>query len=174
MNSKWAISALGDYRSTLLNKFNNPGFLDLGVGATWTPIPNAVVVIHPLNYNFIIADSDVQYTSSLGAKIVADYSRALPAGIAWKTNLSGFLSYEGADLSNWVWTNGLSFTVWKGLGVGFDFGFAGNRQLSYNNFLARPESVAAGLTSDNFSLEDLGSDDNPLQRFWVLGLSYSL
>ena len=175
LNSKWAISALGDYRTTFLNQFNNPGFLDLGVGATWTPIPNAVVVIHPLNYNFIIADSEVDYTSSLGAKVVADYSRSLPMGVAWKTNLSAFLSYEGADLSNWVWTNGLSFTFWKGLGVGFDFGLAGNRQLSFNNAIAAAKEINAN--GGNVTVPtDLGGDDfdKPSQTFWVLGLTYSL
>ncbi|MBN2868407.1 MAG: DUF3078 domain-containing protein, partial [Flavobacteriaceae bacterium] len=49
LSDKWAISGLGEYRTTLLNNFNNPGYLDLGVGATWTPIENLVVVIHPLN-----------------------------------------------------------------------------------------------------------------------------
>jgi len=182
LNSKWAISGLGEYRTTFLNAFNNPGFLDLGVGATWTPIPNAVVVIHPLNYNFIFADNDVQYESSLGAKIVADYSRALPSGIAWKTNLSAFLSYQDTNFSNWVWTNGLSLTVWKGIGVGFDFGFAGNRQLSFNNgiaaanaFNADPDNIAQGITTP--VPDDLDNDDGftrPTQSFWVLGLTYKL
>ena len=40
LNDNWAVSALGEYRSTLLENFNNPGYLDLGVGATWTPISN--------------------------------------------------------------------------------------------------------------------------------------
>ena len=43
LNDKWAISGLGEYRSTLSN-FNDPGFLDLGAGATWTPINDLVVV----------------------------------------------------------------------------------------------------------------------------------
>ncbi|NJB37159.1 DUF3078 domain-containing protein, partial [Croceivirga sp. JEA036] len=38
LSEKFAISALGEYRTTLLNNFNDPGYLDLGVGATWTPI----------------------------------------------------------------------------------------------------------------------------------------
>ena len=175
LNDKWAASALGDYRTTFLNNFNNPGFLDLGVGATWTPIPNAVIVIHPLNYNFIIAKDDVEYTSSLGTKFVADYSRSLPMGIAWKTNLSGFYSYESTDLSNWVWTNGLSLTVWKGLGVGLDFGFAGNRQLSFNNAVAGAKSIIANGGTATIPTDLSGDDfESPTQRFWVLGLSYTL
>ena len=170
LTDKWAISALGDYRTTFLNSFNNPGFLDVGVGATWLPIPNAVVVFHPLNYNLVFADSDLSYTSSLGLKIVADYSRSLPMGLAWKTNLSSFISYEDPDnLTNWVWTNGVSTTFWKGLGVGLDFGFAGNKQLSYNRFLTNN-----ALDSENFNISELGSDNDPLQSFWVLGLTYTL
>ena len=34
------------------------GYLDAGVGATWTPVTDLVVVIHPLNYNFVFADND--------------------------------------------------------------------------------------------------------------------
>ena len=61
----------------MLNNFNDPGYLDVGVGATWTPIENLIVVIHPLNYNFVFADNDAIFESSLGAKIVADYTRQI-------------------------------------------------------------------------------------------------
>ncbi len=47
----------------------------LGVGATWTPIKDLFVVIHPLNYNFVFSSGDAIFESSLGAKIVADYSK---------------------------------------------------------------------------------------------------
>lgn len=36
LSEKWAISGLGEYRTTILDNFNDPGYLDLGVGATWT------------------------------------------------------------------------------------------------------------------------------------------
>lgn len=32
LSEKFAISALGEYRSSIINNFNDPGFLDLGVG----------------------------------------------------------------------------------------------------------------------------------------------
>jgi len=160
-----AISTLGEYRTALLEgNFNNPGYLDLGIGATWTPIDNLVVVVHPLNYNFVFSDSDFNYESSLGAKVVADYTRKLGA-INFKSNLSAFLSYEDSDLSNWQWTNGFSYTLWKKIGVGFDFGLRGNKQEAFN---ARSGETA--LNSANFSLEDA---DNVLQSFWLLGLSYA-
>ncbi len=121
LSEKWAVSGLMEYRTTLLNNFNDPGYLDLGVGATWTPLDNLIVVIHPLNYNFVFADNDAIFDSSMGAKIVADYTRQIGA-IAFKSNFSTFQSYKSGDLSNWTWTNSFSYTLWKMIGVGFDFG----------------------------------------------------
>ena len=152
LSDKIAISALGEYRSTILSNFNNPGYLDLGVGATWTPIPDMVVVIHPLNYNFVFSNDDFDYESSLGAKIVADYTRELVKGINWKSNLSMFQSYKSSDLSNWTWVNSFAFKVFNGIGVGLELGLRDNKQ----------ESLAAGL------------ENNPLQTYYVLGLSYGI
>jgi uncharacterized coiled-coil protein SlyX len=152
LSEKFAVSALGEYRTSILDhKFNEPGYLDIGAGVTWTPITDLVVVIHPLNYNFIFSGTGFDYQSSFGAKVVADYKRQLTKGIAWKSNVSAFMSYKGSDLSNWTWVNGLTTSV-KGFGVGLDFGLRGNKQ----------ESLAAGRT------------DNPLQSYWIFGLSYAL
>jgi Protein of unknown function (DUF3078) len=169
LTPKWAVSGLGEYRSTLSN-FNDPGFLDIGVGATWTPIKDMVVVLHPLNYNFVFSNSDLlQYESSLGCKVVVDYSKALPMGVAWKTNLSGFLSYKApSDYSNWTWINSFGFTAWKGLGVGFEFGLRGNKQESFNSYLAK------NVTTPEFEIGDLDKDDNPIQSYFLIGLTYSL
>lgn len=152
LSSKIAISTLGEYRTSILDgRFNDPGYLDIGVGATWTPVKDLVVVVHPLNYNFVFSDQEFDYESSLGAKVVADYTRQLTKSIAWKSNLSAFYSYEGSDLSNWTWVNGLSTAV-KGVGIGLDIGLRNNKQ----------EALAAELT------------DNPLQTYWILGLSYAI
>ncbi|HNQ28009.1 MAG TPA: DUF3078 domain-containing protein, partial [Aquaticitalea sp.] len=48
ITEKLAASALLEYRTTLLNNFNDPGYLDLGVGFTWTPVKDLIVVVHPL------------------------------------------------------------------------------------------------------------------------------
>lgn len=166
LSDKLAVSTLGEYRTTLLNNFNNPGYLDLGVGFTWTPVQDLVVVVHPLNYNFVFSKDEFQYESSLGAKIVADYTRKI-GKINFKTNLSAFLSYEDADYSNWTWTNSFSYTLWKAIGVGFDFGLRSNKQEAYNFALGQlPEPLPDPLPS----LEDA---ENELQTFWNLGLSYS-
>ena len=58
LSSKFAISGLVEYRSTIIDNFNDPGYLDVGTGGTWTPVNDLVVVIHPLNYNFVFS-SDV-------------------------------------------------------------------------------------------------------------------
>src|SRR5690606_41717971 len=74
---KLAASGLLEYRTTLLNNCDAPGYLDLGIGLTWTPVQNLIVVIHPLNHNIVFADNDAVFDSSLGAKIVADYTRQI-------------------------------------------------------------------------------------------------
>ena len=166
LSEKWAISGLAEYRTTLLDNFNDPGYLDVGVGATWTPIDNLIVVIHPLNYNFVFADNDAIFDSSMGAKIVADYTRSIGA-INFKTNLSAFQSYKSSDLSNWTWTNGFSYTLWKMIGVGFDFGLRSNKQEALSYALGQFDATSGDptLTFDNI--------DNDIQSYWVLGLSYS-
>ena len=161
LTEHFALSALGEYRTTLLNNFNNPGYLDLGVGGTWTPVENLVVVIHPLNYNFVFSDEGDIFNSSLGAKIVADYTRQIGA-VAFKSNLSAFMSYEDSNLSNWTWTNSFSYTLWKMIGVGFDFGLRSNKQEALN--YAVNTLGDAGATFDSI--------DNKLQTYWTLGLSY--
>jgi len=167
LSKNWAVSALGEYRTTILNDFNDPGYLDLGVGFTWTPaeqIPGLVVVIHPANYNFVFSSSGSAFESSLGAKVVADYTRQL-GRINFKSNLSAFISYEDVEnLSNWAWNNSFSYTLWKKIGVGFDFGLRSNRQEAFNFALAQAADDAS------FGIEDI---DNDLQTFWTLGLSYA-
>lgn len=156
-----AASALMEYRTTIINNFNDPGYLDLGVGFTWTPIDNLIVVVHPLNYNFVFSSEGEIFESSLGAKIMADYTRSIGA-VNFKSNLSMFQSYESANLSNLTWTNSFSYTLWKNFGVGFDFGLRDSKQEALNyeiNTLGN-----ANATFDNI--------DNKLQTFWTLGLSY--
>lgn len=164
LNKKFAISTLGEYRTTILSNFNDPGYLDLGVGATWTPIEDLVVVVHPLNYNFVFSKGDNVFESSLGAKIVADYTRQL-GKVSFKSNLSAFQSYKSADFSNWTWTNSFGYTLRKMIGVGFDFGLRQNKQEALNFALNNQTLPDPTPTFDNV--------DNNLQTYWVLGLNYS-
>ena len=123
-----------------------------------------VVVVHPLNYNFVFAENDATWNSSLGAKIVADYTRKF-GKLNFKTNLSAFLSYEDGDYSNWQWTNSFSYQVWKAFGVGFDFGLRGNKQEAYNFALDN-----SALTADTLSIDDV---DNEIQSFWNVGATFT-
>ncbi|REG89524.1 hypothetical protein C8N41_101766 [Winogradskyella sediminis] len=162
LTEKIAVSALGEYRTTVLDNFNDPGYLDLGVGATWTPIENLIVVVHPLNYNFVFADDDTIFESSLGAKIVADYTRQIGA-IHFKTNLSAFQSYESSDLSNVTWTNSFSYKLWKMIGVGFDFGLRSNKQ----------EALDYSINTLGNTTETFDSVDNKIQSYYTVGLTYA-
>lgn len=120
------ISVSGEisYRTPLLNTFNNPGDLDLGVGITWTPLPEFFLLVHPLNYHWKFGDNP-EFNNALGARIKAGYSKEIFKGFAWVSNLEGFYSYQDFDPNAhwWEWTNGLSFNVWKGIGVGVNFAF---------------------------------------------------
>lgn len=166
ITKNFAISGLAEFRTTILDNFNDPGYLDVGIGATWTPIENLVVVVHPLNYNFVFAENDAIFQSSLGAKILVDYTRSIGA-INFKTNLSAFQSYESSDLSNWTWINSFGYTLWKNIGVGFEFGLRGNQQEALNfatsNFV---EGSGVAPTFDNI--------DNKLQTYWLFGLNYKI
>ena len=174
VNSNWAISSLAEYRSTIVSNFNNPGYLDIGAGGTWTPFNNMIVVFHPLNYNLVFSDGDLNYDSSLGCKIVADYTQTLPRGVAWKSNFSAFASYSDfGNLSNWTWVNGLSFTAWKGIGVGFEFGLRGNRQESYNTFITTTGADPEMVSIDDFD-NSANDGDHPVQSYWLLGLTYNI
>ena len=163
LSEKLAVSALMEYRTTLLDNFNDPGYLDVGVGFTWLPVKDLIVVVHPLNYNFVFADNDTVFESSLGAKIVADYTRQIGA-INFKSNLSAFQSYKSGDISNWTWTNSFGYTLWKMIGVGFDFGLRSNKQEALNYALTTFDG-----TGDT---PDFGNVDNKLQTYYTIGLSY--
>jgi hypothetical protein len=162
LSEKFAISGLGEYRTTILNNFNDPGYLDLGIGATWTPIADLVVVIHPLNYNFVFSNNDAVFESSLGAKIVADYTRKIGA-VNFKTNLSMFQSYKSGDLSNYTWINSFGYTLWNGIGLGFEFGLRNNKQEALNFALNQTPATAT-------SFADV---ENDLQTYVLFGLNYA-
>ena len=112
--------------------------------------------MHPGNYNFVFSSGDTVFNSSLGAKVVADYTNKY-GGLSVKSNLSMFQSYKDGDLSNWTFTNSFGYTIWKGIGLGFEFGLRNNRQ-----------------EAANFQKVDLADADNKLQSYWLFGLSYSL
>ena len=129
LNRGLAASLLGDLNTSVFN-FLNPGSLDFGVGATWTPpqIKKFVAVINPLTLHFIFANRDeVENTSVLGLKLKLSYHKTFAMGLRWSTTLTGFAPYRSPDegqpsLFEYTWINALSFNVWKGIGVGFNIG----------------------------------------------------
>ncbi|WP_299016297.1 DUF3078 domain-containing protein [uncultured Polaribacter sp.] len=156
LSKTWAVSGLAEYRTTIIDNFNNPGYLDIGAGLTWTPTSHLVVVMHPGNYNFVFSNGNSVFESSLGAKIVADYTNQY-GDLSVKSNLSVFQSYESSDLSNWTWTNSFGYTLYKGIGLGLEVGLRGNRQ-----------------EAANFQGVALSDADNKTQSYWLFGINYSL
>jgi hypothetical protein len=113
---------------------NNPGDLDIGIGATWTPssIPNFYLMVHPLNYHWKFGDNPA-FASAAGAKLKAGYAKEIIKGVSWISTLEGFLPYQDAGQfegtmidrpsADWYeWTNTFAFSVWKGIGVGLTYG----------------------------------------------------
>lgn len=159
ITKSFAVSTLAEYKTTFIENFNDPGYLDVGLGATWTPISELVVVIHPLNYNFVFSKGATAYDSSTGAKIVAEYNKTI-GSFKFKSNVSTFQSYKTANLSNWTWINYLGFSIWKGIGVALEGGIRQNKQESFNSPLNKGKWV---------NLSEAKSD---LQSYWLFGLSY--
>lgn len=164
LSEKLALSALAEYRTTLLSNFNDPGYLDVGTGITWRPVTNLNVVVNPINYNFVFSSGDDIYESSAGAKILVDYTRTL-GRISLKSNLSTFQSYEDSNLSNFTWINSFSYKLWNAIGVGFEFGLRGNKQEALDYTI---KQTAEGETTPTFE-----TVDNDLQSYWLLGLTYN-
>lgn len=150
ITSKLALSALGELRTTIIRNSFNPAYIDIGAGITWTPIPNLVAVFHPLNYNLIIADEGLDFESSFGTKFVVNYTEEFIKGVKFRSNLSGFLSYKDVgDLSNITWTPGISFTAFKGIGVGLEYAL-------------------------RWSPQETRMESSDIQTYFLVGLSYSL
>lgn len=156
-----AASILMEYRTTILSNFNDPGYLDLGVGATWKPVPDLVVVVHPLNYNFVFSSDDTIFDSSFGTKILATYTKKI-GGVDIKSVFSTFQSYKSSNLSNWTWTNNFGYKIWKDIGLGFEFGLRDNKQEALN--------YAVNTLGDTTATFD--TVDNKLQTYWLFGVTY--
>lgn len=167
LSKTFAVSGLMEYRTTLLDNFNDPGYLDVGVGGTWTPISNLIVVIHPLNYNFVFSTGETIFESSMGTKIIADYTRKIGA-INFKSNVSAFVSYKSSNYSNWTWSNSFSYTLWKMIGVGFDFGLRSNKQEALDFALGQYDPLAVPAQTE----PTFDNIDNKLQSYYTIGLSY--
>ncbi len=159
LTGKFSVSALMEYRGAFIKDFADPSFIDLGVGMAWKPIDNFYIVVNPLSYELILSGSDKEYKSSMGAKFLADYTRKF-GKLNFNSNLTAFMSYKSSDLSAWTWKNSFSYSLWKGIGLGFNFGLRQNKQEAFNSKIT--------------SYPTLKDTDNKLQSFWMIGVSYAL
>ena len=161
LTPKLALSGLGELNTSLGN-FLEPGTADIGIGATWLPMAGMTVVIHPLNYHLAWDNSgELQSTGALGAKIRADYGRELNVmgkKVGWSTTFTSYIPYstpgdgeEGVSLQEYTWLNTLAFEVWRGIGVGVNFGF---RQADFETALIE------------------GGEEGTIQKFYQIGLNY--
>ena len=158
LTPKFALSGLGELNTSLGN-FLKPGTADIGIGATWLPIEGLTVVIHPLNYHMAWnINGDLQSDGALGMKIRADYGRELMLmgkKVAWNTTFTSYQPYSNPEgsvtLREYTWLNTLAFEVWRGIGVGVNFGF---RQADFETF-------TEGVT-----------EEGTVQKFYQVGLNY--
>jgi hypothetical protein len=162
VSQTFAASGRFEFRSSILDNFNDPGYLDVGVGGTWDPAKEIYITVHPLNAGLVFANSESVYESTFGAKVVADYSIKLVSAITFKSNFSGFLSYRTIHRSNWTWTNNFAYTMWKYIGIGLEVGFRQNHQEALNH-----EIKVIG--NEDASFNDV---ENKLQSYFLMGLSY--
>lgn len=132
-----ALSGQGELNTSLGNMFN-PGTLDIGFGATWLPIENMTVVIHPLNYRYAFAPGNIASSGSAGAKVRIDYTRDFDVSgrnLSWSSTLTSFIPYKDtkqmvidgermweSSLNELTWLNTFNFEVWRGIGVGLTYG----------------------------------------------------
>lgn len=175
ISSKLAVSALGELNTSLGN-FLKPGTFDIGVGVTWTPITNLVVVIHPLNYNITWpADGEAESTGSLGTKIRADYQDNFAVRgnkIAWSTTLSAFLPYN-SDKTTLTSVDKYGATIFEPgttTALTREAGLANYtwlNTLSFQVWKGIGVGFTFGVRKSDFEFEDL-------QTFYTLGLSYAL
>lgn len=161
VHPKFAITGLGELNTSVENFFK-PGTVDIGVGGTWTPNDNLVVIVHPLNYHFAFSGYDnVESSSTLGCKLRAEYNNNLNLigkNVALQSTFTSFLPYSDdkqtitvgdqsweAGLFEYTWINKLTFAMWNGIGV----------------------NVGLGLRGADFEINDT-------QTFYTLGLGYTL
>jgi len=147
LSKTFAISGLAELNTSIGN-FLEPGTLDIGVGATWLPIQNMTVVVHPLNYHYAWPSQEekakgvngISSTGAFGAKVRIDYFQDFNiAGkpFKWSSTLTSFLPYSDkkqairdannitireAGLFEYTWINTFTFEVWRGIGVGLGVG----------------------------------------------------
>ncbi len=147
-----SISVMGEWDSNVLGNALSPSYLDLSMGITWSPEENLVTVVHPVNYEMILVDTD-GYKSSSGAKLAMDYKEELHSDVHMSIDLNGFISYRDiAYLSNLTTTLGFNMKIFDSIGLGLEY---------------------AMRISEQESLQ-LSDGEKVMQSYMVMGISYEL
>jgi len=171
ITDKLAVSLLGEWYSSI-DRIDDQGVVDLGLGITWLPFSNLTVTVNPLNYHFVYTPEvfGLKSSGAIGARVRADYNlkfKLLANDCTWQSSLFGFFPYSDvkndvtndpadservvytSSLREVTWLNNLSLELWKGIGVGFGW----------------------GLRSSGF--EALVAEEPKLQSFFNFGLAFT-
>lgn len=177
LTDKIAISALGELNSSI-SSFLEPGTFDIGVGVTWTPIQNLVVVIHPLNYHIAwSADGDASSQGAIGAKIRADYQDEFSIKgkkIAWSSTFTTFIPYgSNENPVKDVNEDGIPLLSDPMNPESFVFREAGLTEYTWLNTFSFQiwKGIGVGFT---FGLRQADFEFQDLQSFSSFGLSYTI
>lgn len=175
LTEKIAISALAEL-NTSVSDFLEPGTFDIGVGITWKPISNLVVVIHPFNYhNAWSADGTTSSQGAIGAKIRADYQDSFMIHgrkISWSSTFTTFVPYTGGDNPVPTFDKfGLaqidpitSAPITREAGL---FEYTWLNTFSFEVWRGIGVGATFGLRDAEFEFEDL-------QNFYTIGVTYTL
>lgn len=143
ISETFGFSGQAELNTSVFN-FLSPGTFDIGLGATWLPMPNLTIMVHPLNYHVAFSGiNGLKTAGTIGAKVRVDYYNDFDiAGynLNWTSTLTSFVPYADktqviafdpriidgesftSGLFEYTWLNTLSFEVWKGIGVGLAWG----------------------------------------------------
>jgi len=170
LTETFAISALADAR-TSFGGFFDPGYISVGVGGTWKPSANFVLVVHPLTFRGTFAqdtlvkqgfgfdDLNSNIQGDFGAKILASYTRELAPRLTWASNLNVFFNYGDFENPEATWNNDFGYALSPQVSLAFGHAFRFYKPETYGQFRKGFPLASAGQTNEQLeSLEQFGGD----------------
>lgn len=166
LTEQFAISALADARTSFGNFFD-PGYVSVGIGGTWKPNNNLVVVIHPLTYRGTFAKTnaikqglefdslDDNFKGDFGAKLAATYNRELLPRLNWASNLNIFLAYADTDKPEITWNNDFGYALTENISLAFGHTFRSYKLETFGYFrdvVANAGTVVDGVSQPTYIL----------------------
>lgn len=185
LTDQLAVSALADAR-TSFNNFFDPALVTVGVGVTWTPSSNFVLVVHPLTfrgtwvqtdekkpgYGFDDLSKNVQ--GDMGAKIKATYTDELLPRLNWVSDFTAFLNYGAFDLPEITWNNDFGYALSEFVTLNFGHTLRYYKPETWGNFVGSYKNAdnldyfaATGVSNVGFdgSVLDDFADFNSNDKF---------